>query len=157
MVRVVAGRVEDGDADQAAGVDCCLSAIAGRRGREKARRARLWYRTVGVPHVGEELHGRRRERVVLGEFQLGGEDAAFKGRALGALDEAFPVEEVVLGDGAGGDALGGAVCEGAVFLEEAPVGGGLGHGAGGEKGVVVGSPGLRAAGEVRSTTVEPRR
>lgn len=136
MVRVVAGRVEDGDADQAAGVDCCLSATrAGEVKGGKKARARLWYRTVGVPHVGEELHGRRRERVVLGEFQLGGEDAAFKGRALGALDEAFPVEEVVLGDGAGGDALGGAVCESAVFLEEAPVGGGLGHGAGGETGV----------------------
>lgn len=80
-----------------------------------------------MPHVGEELHRRRRERVVLGELELGGEDAALKGRALGALDEALPAQQVVLGDGAGGDALGGVVGEGAVFLEEAAVGGGLGH------------------------------
>lgn len=82
-----------------------------------------------MPDVGEELHGRRRERVVLGELQRGGEDAALKGGALGALDEALPVQQVVLGDGAGGDALGGVVCEGAVFLEQTPVRRRLGHGA----------------------------
>lgn len=38
------------------------------------------------------------------------------------------MQQVVLGDGAGGDAFGRVVCEGAVFLEEAAVGGGLGHG-----------------------------
>lgn len=38
------------------------------------------------------------------------------------------MEEVVFRDGAGGDAFGRVVCEGAVFLEEAAVGGGLGHG-----------------------------
>lgn len=37
------------------------------------------------------------------------------------------MEEVVFRDGAGGDAFGRVVCEGAVFLEEAAVGGGLGH------------------------------
>lgn len=46
MVRVVAGRVEDGDADQAAGVDCCLSAIAGRRGEGGKRRVARGYGTV---------------------------------------------------------------------------------------------------------------
>lgn len=81
-----------------------------------------------MPDFGEELHGRRRERVVLGELELGGEDAALKGGALGTLDEAFPEEEVVFGDGAGGDAFGGVVGEGAVFLEETAVGGGLSHG-----------------------------
>lgn len=86
-----------------------------------------------MPHVGEELHRRRRERVVLGELELGGKHAALERRALGALDQAFPAEQVVLGDGAGGDALGRVVGEGAVFLEEAAVGGGLRHGeAGGE-------------------------
>lgn len=84
-------------------------------------------RTVGVPDVGEELHRRRRQRVVLGELELGGEDAALERRALGALDEAFPVQEVVLGDGAGRDALGRVVGERAVLLEEAAVGGRLGH------------------------------
>lgn len=76
-----------------------------------------------MPHVGQKLHRRRRQRVVLWEFQLGREDAALKGRSFGALDETFPVEEVVFRDRAGGDAFGRVVCEGAVFLEEAPVGG----------------------------------
>lgn len=105
---------------------CVRKSHAERRKRRKKEEGRPL--TVGVPHVGEELHGRRRERVVLGEAQLGGEDAALKGCALGALDEALPVQQVVLGDGAGGDALGGVVGEGAVLLEEAAVGGGLGHG-----------------------------
>lgn len=103
MVGVVAGGVEDGDADEAAGVD------------------------VGMPHVGQKLHRRRRQRIVLWELELGWEHTALKGRPLGALDETFPVEEVVFRDGAGGDAFGRVVCEGAVFLEEAAVGGGLGH------------------------------
>lgn len=104
MVGVVAGRVEDGDADEAAGVD------------------------VRMPHIGEKLHRRRRQRIVLGKLELCGKDAALKGSSFGPLDEAFPVQQVVLGDGAGGDAFGRVVCEGAVFLEEAAVGGGLGHG-----------------------------
>jgi hypothetical protein len=52
--------------------------------------------TIGMPHVDEELHGWRGQGVVLGELELGGEDAALKGRLLGSLDEAFPMEEVVL-------------------------------------------------------------
>lgn len=81
-----------------------------------------------MPHVGEKLHRRRRQRIVLGKLELCGKNAALKGSSFGALDEAFPVQQVVLGDGAGGDAFGRVVCEGAVFLEEAAVGGGLGHG-----------------------------
>lgn len=73
--------------------------------------------------VGEKLHRWGRQRIVLGELELRGEDAALKGGSFGALDEALPVQEVVFRDGAGGDALGGVVCEGAVFLEEAAVGG----------------------------------
>lgn len=84
--------------------------------------------TVWVEDVDEELHGGRGERVVLGELELGGEDAALEGCALRSLDEALPVEEIVLGDGAGGDTLGRVVGEGAVLLEEAPVGGGRSHG-----------------------------
>jgi hypothetical protein len=80
-----------------------------------------------VPDVSKEAHGRWRERIVLWELELCGEDAALERRALGALDEALPVQQVVLGDWAGGDAVWRVVGEGAVFLEEAPVGGGLGH------------------------------
>jgi hypothetical protein len=84
-----------------------------------------------VKHVADKLHRRRRQRVVAREAQLGGEDAPLKGRALGPLDEGFPVQEVVLGHGAGRDAFGGVVGEGAVLLEEAAVGGGLRHAGGG--------------------------
>jgi len=71
-----------------------------------------------VPNVALELHGRRHERVVLWEFELGGEDAAFVGGALGALDHGFPEEEVVFVDGAGGDALWRVGGEVLVLLEE---------------------------------------
>lgn len=87
-----------------------------------------------MPHVGEELHGGRSKGVVLGKLELGGEHAPFKGRAFGALDKAFPVEEVVFGNGTGSDAFRRVVREGAVFLEEAAVGGGLSHGGVGLEG-----------------------
>lgn len=76
-------------------------------------------RTVGMPHVADKFHRGWGERVVLGELELGGEEAAFKGRLFGALDERFPDEHVVFGDGAGGDALGRVVGEVLVLLEEA--------------------------------------
>ena len=65
--------------------------------------------TVWMPHLAEKLHGRRCERVVLGKLELGGEDAALEGGALGPLDQGFPDQEVIFGDGAGGDALGRVV------------------------------------------------
>ena len=80
-----------------------------------------------MPDLAEELHGRRGEGVVLGEAQLGGEDAAFERGAFGTLDQRFPVQEVVFRDGAGGDAFWRVVGQGAVFLEEPPVRGGLCH------------------------------
>lgn len=83
-----------------------------------------------MKHVADKLHRRRRQRVVAREAQLGSEDAPLEGRAFGPLDERFPVQKVVFGDGAGGDALGGVVGEGAVLLEEAAVGGGLRHAGG---------------------------
>lgn len=83
-----------------------------------------------MPHVSEKLHTRRRERVVLGELEFGGEHAAFEGSAFRSLDQTFPVEEVVFGNGAGGDAIGRVVGQGSVFLEETPLGGGCGHGCG---------------------------
>ena len=85
-------------------------------------------RTIGMPDVDEELHGGRGEWVVLWELELGGEHAAFEGRVLGPLNEAFPVEDVVLGDGAGCDAFGRVVGQGAILLQQAAVGGGLSHG-----------------------------
>lgn len=91
-------------------------------------RARGGIRTVGVPHVGEELHRGRGEGVVFGELELGGEDAAFEGRAFGALDQGLPVQEIIFRDGAGGDAVRGVVREGAVLLEETAVGCALRHG-----------------------------
>lgn len=58
-----------------------------------------------MPHLTREAHARGRERIVAGELQLGGEDAAFEGGAFGSLDQGFPDEEVVFGDGACGYAV----------------------------------------------------
>lgn len=80
-----------------------------------------------MPHIDQKLHGRRSKGIILGELKLGGEDAALKRCVLGPLDETLPVEEVIFGHGAGGDALGRVVGEGAVLLKEPPVSGGLGH------------------------------
>jgi hypothetical protein len=80
--------------------------------------------TIRVPHVGEELHRWRGKRVVLGELELCGKDAALERCALGTLDQTLPVKEVILGDGAGGDAFGRVVGERAILLEKAAVGGG---------------------------------
>jgi len=80
-----------------------------------------------MPDFAQEPHAGRRERVVFWEFQLGWEDAAFEGGALGTLDEGFPVQEVVFGDGAGGDAFGRVVGQGAVFLEQTALGGCRSH------------------------------
>lgn len=74
--------------------------------------------TIGMPDAtADKLHRRWTERVVLGELQLGGENAALERRAFGALDQRFPVEHVILGDGAGGDAVGGVGGEVFVFVE----------------------------------------
>lgn len=77
-------------------------------------------RTVWMPHAAaDELHSRRAQRVVSGEFEFGCEDAAFEGGALRALDQCFPVEHVIFGDGACGDAFGWVGREVFVFVEEA--------------------------------------
>jgi len=75
--------------------------------------------TIRVPNVALELHSRRHERVVLWEFELGGEDAAFVRSSFRALDHGFPEEEVVFVDGTGGDALWRVGGEVFVLLEEA--------------------------------------
>lgn len=72
-----------------------------------------------MPHLPQEAHRRRVQRIILGELQLGREDAAFKGRAVGSLDQGFPEEDVVFGDRAGGDAVRRGGGEELVFVEEA--------------------------------------
>jgi hypothetical protein len=92
-----------------------------------------------MPHIRDELHLRRRERIVLGKLEFGGEDAAFERCAFGALDQGFPEEHVVFGDGTRGYAFGWVGGEGFVLFEEAFGGAGC-HGAGCEE-VVVGYEG----------------
>ena len=75
--------------------------------------------TVGMPYLPNKAHSWWIEGIVFRKLQLGGEDAAFERSAVGALDECFPEEDVVFGDGAGGDAVGGIRGEVFVFEEEA--------------------------------------
>lgn len=65
-----------------------------------------------------KLHSRRTQRIVLGELELGGENATLERGTLWALDEGLPLEHVILGDGAGGDAVGGVGGEVFVLVEE---------------------------------------
>ena len=78
--------------------------------------------TVGMPYLPNKPHSWWIEGIVFWKLQLGGEDAAFERSAVGALDECFPEEDVVFGDRAGSDAVGGT--RGEVFvLEEEAAGG----------------------------------
>jgi hypothetical protein len=73
-----------------------------------------------VPHpTPDELHSRWAQRVVLGEFELCGEDTTLERGTSGALDQSFPVEHVIFGDWACGDALGRVGGEVLVFVEQA--------------------------------------
>lgn len=129
MVRVIAGRMQDRDADQPTRIYCAARksatcpavhiSVPGERGQEGC--GTRGERTIGMPDLPQELHGGRRERVVLGELELGREDAAFERRALRSLDQGLPVQQVVLADGAGGDAVGRVVGEGAVLLQKPSV------------------------------------
>lgn len=77
-------------------------------------------RTIRVPHAAaNELHSRRAQGVISRKLEFRCEDAAFKRGALRTLDQGFPVEHVILGDGACGDALGWISREVFVFMEEA--------------------------------------
>ncbi len=71
-----------------------------------------------MPHLALELHRWRRERVVAREGQRGREDAALERHALGALDHAFPVEEVILMPWPRDDALGAVDAEVAVLGQQ---------------------------------------
>ena len=72
-----------------------------------------------MPHLAQEAHRWRVQRVVPGELELGWEDAALEGRAVGPLDQGFPEEDVVLGDGSGRDAVRRGGGEELVLVEEA--------------------------------------
>ena len=65
-----------------------------------------------------EFHRWRTERIILGEFELGSKYTTFKWRALGTLDQGFPVEHVIFRDWACGDSLGWVCGEILVLVEE---------------------------------------
>lgn len=88
---------------------------------------RLRKHTIRMKHIPQKLHARRHMRVIIRKFQLCWEHAALERGPLGPLDQAFPMQEVVFGDGARGDAFRWVVGEGAVFLEETTLGYVEGH------------------------------
>lgn len=96
LVRVVAGGMQDRYADAAVLVD------------------------IRMPHIDRKPHRRRRQRIILGKFQLSGENTALERRALGPQDHGFPQEHVVFVDGARGDAFRGVGNQALVLFEEAP-------------------------------------
>lgn len=53
-------------------------------------------RTVRMPHLNQELHLRRRERVVLGKLQFRREYASLERRVFRPLYERLPHEHIVL-------------------------------------------------------------
>ena len=83
--------------------------------------------TIRMPNITRKLHDRRHERVILGELDLGRENASLVRRALGSLDQRFPEEEVIFVERAGGDAFGRVLREVLVLLKE-PLGGDGVHG-----------------------------
>lgn len=80
-----------------------------------------------MEHLAGELHARRVQGVVLWEREGGGEDTAFEGCLFGSADQTFPLEQVVLVHGAGGDAGRAVGGKQFVLMQEAALGGG-GHG-----------------------------
>jgi hypothetical protein len=93
---------------------------------ESGERKRKWEKggestrpTIRMPHLPKEPHTWRRKRIILRKLQLSGKQTAFERCSLGSLNQRFPVEQVVFGDGSGGDAFWGIVGQGAVFLQQA--------------------------------------
>lgn len=83
--------------------------------------------TIRMPDFTQKLHLGRAEGIVFGESEFSGEDASFEGRVFGTLDQRFPGEDVVFGDGTGGYAVGRRGGEEAVLVEESFGGYGCGH------------------------------
>jgi len=75
-------------------------------------------RTVWVPDIAQELHGRRHERVVLGKLEFRWKHAAFVWGVLRALYESLPDEQIIFRDWAGRDAVWRVGSEVLVLLEE---------------------------------------
>lgn len=75
----------------------------------------------------DEFHRRGAERIISGELELCGENTAFERRFFGALNQSFPVEHVIFGDGAGSDSLWWVGGEVFVFVEQAFLGDGRHH------------------------------
>lgn len=140
MVGVVAGRVEDGDADDAVGVDCWRGALVSATYHAssaclfshvrayaprpilpfallKCPRAHLRL-TIGMPYISSELHRRRHKRVIARELELGREDTALEGCTFGPLNQGLPNEQVILIDRACCDSLRWVLAECLVLLEE---------------------------------------
>lgn len=87
-------------------------------------------RTIRMPDFAQELHFGRTKWIVFGKLEFGGEDTSLKGCVFGPLDQGFPGEDVVFGDGTSGYAVRWGGGEEAVFVEE-PFGSyGCGHGLG---------------------------
>lgn len=78
--------------------------------------------TIRMPHIAQEPHRRRRQRIVPWELELGGEDASFEGSSLWTLDQGFPDEDILLADGPRRDAFGWVRGQ-VLVLGEEPFGG----------------------------------
>jgi hypothetical protein len=74
--------------------------------------------TIWMPNFAQELHLRRVQRIVFGELELCGKDAALEGSAIWPLDQGFPDEQVILVDWACSDAVRRVGQEGLVLLEQ---------------------------------------
>ena len=80
------------------------------------------HHTVWVPDIGQELHGRRRKRIVLGKLELGGEHATLERSPFRALNQSLPVEEIIFGYRPSRDSFWGVIREGPILLEQAAMG-----------------------------------
>lgn len=90
--------------------------------------------TVWVPHsTPDELHGGRAQGIVLGELELCCKYTTLEGSASGAFDQSFPVEHVILRDGASRDTLGRVCGEVLVLVKETLLGDRGSHGWLGER------------------------
>ena len=130
MVWVVAGGMKDGNADGSVGVYCnpkCISKmfVIVRWAMRASSQAQVTSessqsRTVRVPHAtSDKFHRRRAQGVVSWELQLCCENAALEGGFFWALNQGFPIEHVIFGDGTGGDTLWWVGGEVLVFVEKA--------------------------------------
>ena len=115
MVWVFAGRVEDGYADNAVGVDYREElALA----NSYAKGGFIGEHTIRMPDIASKLHGRWHERIVLWELELCWEDTAFVWCAFRSLYYSFPQEEIVFVDRPCHDAIRRRNCELLVLVEE---------------------------------------